>query len=80
MRKFYLAGLAAFFFMLICSIVNAQRKIGTAIPNPKKHYVPVTNSFVSGSTADCDTVDFPVPGNWVKPGFYATNWQAGGYL
>lgn len=63
MRKFYLAGLIASLFILVCSITNAQRQAVSKsikkLPN-----VPVVNSFTEGTTADCDTVNYPINSSW----------------
>ncbi|CAN5486628.1 hypothetical protein BH10BAC2_BH10BAC2_11620 [soil metagenome] len=62
MRKIYVATLSALLLSSIYTVASAQRKIGLPVPNVKK---PVTQtSVVSGTTADCDTANYPINPSW----------------
>jgi len=55
---------AALLLTNVFSVANAQRKVGTLLPSTKKITVPSVGNVVSGTTADCDTVNYPIDENW----------------
>lgn len=63
MRKIYLAGLVACLFVLISSVANAQRNFNHSFSKNKK-IASTTNSVLSSTTADCDTVNYPINESW----------------
>lgn len=62
MRKIYVATLSALLLSTICIVANAQRKIGATASKIKPPSAPT--SVVSGTTADCDTANYPINPNW----------------
>src|SRR5258705_8486472 len=64
MRKIYSVAFTALFLSILCTTANAQRKVSSTPPVIKKLVAPVTNSVIGGTTAACDTVNYPISTNW----------------
>ncbi|MEP6845129.1 MAG: hypothetical protein ABI861_03970, partial [Panacibacter sp.] len=71
MRKIYLAVLATVLFSSSLTVAQAQRKVGTKL-NKNVNIKPV-NSVVSGTTADCDTANYPIDPNWTGTTYVAND-------
>lgn len=62
MRKIYTAALCAILFITFCTNAHAQRKPGAI--SAKKITLPSISYGVGGTTADCDTANYPIDENW----------------
>jgi hypothetical protein len=78
MKNIYIVCLLAS-ALLAASLVNAQREAGTAV-TVKPIEVFNIRSYVAKQSADCDTINYPIPNNWTLT-YYMVGSPAGdGYV
>src|SRR5690349_4466836 len=64
MRKFYPAILAVLVCTLCYTTLQAQRKVGKLRPAVTNRFNPADIKGVQGTTADCDTINYPIDTSW----------------
>lgn len=80
MRNIYTSLFLVLFLLLHLTDATAQRKLSKKVAFNKTRSNSSVNNIVSGTTADCDTIDFPVNPNWSEGGYYYTQNPSDGYL
>src|SRR6266498_5633575 len=72
MRKIYPATLALIICTLCFTVTNAQRTLGKIIKG-NKPVLEHVNSFVGNTTADCDTINYPIDTSWSADSYVFDN-------
>jgi hypothetical protein len=80
MRKFYPAILAVIVCTLCFSNTQAQRKIGKLQQAITKPHINGEIKSTQGTTADCDTINYPISDTWSATGFYVSNDHSQGFI
>ena len=72
MRKLYRSALTVIICTLCFTVTQAQRTIGKIISSHKPVLQHV-NSFVGNTTADCDTINYPIDTSWSADSYVFDN-------